>query len=145
MAAFPLFAANDCVTIRNLAANDVQTGEPVTITWSYQGGAPLSQMITGHDFAEPVLVPAGQTSYTYLPSLPGEKHAQLSAVTACGTVSASVQYHVKRCPIPEPVLTVDQTTVAPGGIINATLALQPGLDVRWEVANGTPSSTSGSA
>jgi Thermolysin metallopeptidase, alpha-helical domain len=61
----PAMAANDCPAIRAFSATDGQTGVPVTISWSYAGNAaPQSQMLTGHDFAEPVIVAPGQISYT---------------------------------------------------------------------------------
>ena len=60
----PAFAGNDCPGIKTFQANDVQTGEVVTFSWSYEGGAPQSQILTGHDFAEPIVIPAGQTSYS---------------------------------------------------------------------------------
>lgn len=141
----PAFAGQQCPTLRSLSANDVQTGEPVTITWSYSGGAPLSQTLTGHDFEEPVVLPPEQRSYTYTPSQPGEKHVQLSAVTGCGTAASTAKYHVKRCSVVEPVLTVSAASVEPGATIAASLDLQPGHTVRWEVSNGTASATSGAA
>ena len=139
----PAFAANDCPSIKTFRANDVQTGETVTLTWSYDGGVPQSQTLTGHDFAAPVPIPVGQTSYSYTPSMPGEKHAQLSAITACGTVAAEIKYHVKQCNVVAPVITVDQTQVKPGDVINASIDLLPGHTARWVVTNGTASATTG--
>lgn len=144
MLCLPLSAA-DCPAVDSLAANDVQTGESVTITWSYSGGEPQSQTLSGSDFDQPVVVPPGQTSYTYTPYKPGEKHVQLSAASACGTAVATAKYHVKRCSIVEPVLTVSETSVEPGETIQASLALPSGHTARWEVQNGTASATTGSA
>jgi hypothetical protein len=141
----PAFAAGQCPAIRSLSANDVQTGEPVTITWSYSGGAPLSQALSGHDFEEPVVLAPDQRSFTYTPSQPGEKHVQLSAVTACGTTASTAKYHVERCSVVAPVLTVSAASVEPGAAIAASLDLQPGHTVRWEVTNGTVSAASGPA
>lgn len=142
----PLYAANNaCVSIAGLAAPDVQTGESVTISWSYDGGQPQSQTLSGHDFAEAIVLPPNQTSYTYVPSLPGEKHIQLTAVTSCGTVTRTAKYQVKRCSVAVPTLSVDRTAVAPGGTINASVDLPPGHTARWEVRNGTASSSTGSA
>jgi hypothetical protein len=140
----PLSAA-DCPAVRSLAANDVQTGEAVTITWSYSGGAPQSQTLSGSDFDQPVVVPPGQTSYTYTPYKPGEKHVQLSAASGCGTAVATANYHVKQCSIVEPVLTVSAASVNPGATIQASLALPPGHSAKWEVRNGTASATTGSS
>ena len=138
-------AAADCPAVDSLAANDVQTGEAVTITWSYSGGAPQSQTLSGSDFEQPVVVPPGHTSYTYTPYKPGEKHVQLSAASACGTAVATAKYHVKQCSIVEPVLTVSAASVDPGVTIQASLALPPGHSARWEVRNGTASATTGSS
>ena len=140
----PLMAAgNDCPAIRSLSANDVQTGEPVTINWSYSGGAPVSQTLTGHDFAEPVALAPGQTSYTYTPAMPGEKHVTLAASSACGMVTQTAKYHVKQCNVVPPSMTVSTTSVAPGDVFQASVALLPGHTARWEVTNGTASAASG--
>jgi hypothetical protein len=56
----PVLAAGDCPAIQSLTASDVQTGQPVTIAWSYTGGVPETQTLTGHDFAEGVIIPAGK-------------------------------------------------------------------------------------
>ncbi len=137
--------ADDCPVIQTFSAPDVQTGEPVTFTWSYTGGAPQTQTLTGHDFEAPILMGPDTRSYTYTPSKPGMKHAQLAAGSACGTVNASVKYKVKQCNVVAPVMTVDQTSVAPGAAIHASVALNPGHTARWEVINGTASATTGSA
>lgn len=141
----PVFAADDCPSIQGLAANDADIEQPVTITWSYAGGVPQSQTLTGHDFAQPVVIPAGQTSYTYTPTMPGEKHVQLAAATSCGTVTAEAKYHVKQCTIATPALTLDRTSVEPGATINASIVLAPGHTAVWQVRNGTASATDGAA
>src|SRR5215210_3240226 len=65
--------ADDCPVIQTFNAPDVQTGEPVTFSWSYSGGAPQTQTLTGHDFEAPILLGPDVRSYTYIPSKPGEK------------------------------------------------------------------------
>ena len=140
---FSAFAGNDCA-VRGLSANDAQVGEAITVQWSIAGDV-SSVTITGHDFAAPVVLPATQTSFTYVPDMPGEKHATVTASGACGTASASTKYQVKQCTIDTPMLTVDQTSVKSGDVINASVALPPGHTARWEVTNGTPSTTEGSA
>lgn len=137
--------ADDCPALQSFGANDSQTGEPVTFTWSYTGGAPQLQTLTGHDFDAPIVLGPEARSYTYTPSKPGEKHAQLAAVTGCGTVNMTAKYHVKQCNVVAPVMTVDQTSVEPGAVINASIELKPGHTARWEVVNGTASATTGSA
>jgi hypothetical protein len=140
----PVFA-DDCPAIQSFSANDVQTGEPVTFTWSYTGGAPQTQTLTGHDFDTPILFGPDVRIYTYTPSKPGMKHAQIAGVTSCGTISTGTKYKVKQCNVVAPVMAVDQTSVAPGAVINASVELKPGHSVRWEVLNGTASATTGSA
>ena len=137
--------ADDCPAIRSFSANDSQTGEPVTFTWSYSGASPQTQTLSGHDFSAPVILGSDARSYTYTPAKPGMKHAQLDATTSCGTVSTSAKYQVKQCNVVAPPLSVDQTSVAPGAVINASVPLEPGHTVRWEVINGTASATTGSA
>lgn len=137
--------ADDCPAIQSFSANDVQTGEPVTFTWSYTGGAPQTQTLTGHDFAAPIVLGPDARSYTYTPSKPGEKHAQLAATSPCGTANMTTKHHVKQCNVVAPVMTVDQTSVEPGAVINASIDLKPGHTARWEVVDGTASATTGSA
>lgn len=137
--------ADDCPAIQAFHANSVQTGEPVTLEWSYTGGAPQTQTLTGHDFETPAILGPNARSYTYVPSKPGEKHAQLAAVTACGTVSTSTRYHVKQCNVVAQPVTIDQTSVEPGAVIHASIEAKPGHTVRWEVINGTASATTGPA
>ncbi|HEX6096814.1 MAG TPA: hypothetical protein VF432_10865 [Thermoanaerobaculia bacterium] len=137
--------ADDCPVLQTFTGFDVQTGEPVTFTWTYEGGSPQMQTLTGHDFDAPVVLAPDARSYTYTPSKPGEKHAQLAAVTPCGTVSRPTQYHVKQCNVVVPAMDVDRTSVAPGAVINASIELKPGHTARWTVTNGTASATTGSA
>lgn len=138
-------AAADCPAIASLFANDVQTGETATITWSYSGGAPQSQTLSITDIEEPIVVPPGETSFSYVSYKPGEKHIQLSASSACGNVVATAKHHVKRCSIVEPLLTLSAERVNPGATIHASLALPAGHTARWEVRNGTASATTGSS
>jgi PKD-like domain len=133
--------ANDCPAIQTLTATDNQTGGPILIQWSYSGGQPLTQTITGKDFEEPVALGPGQTQYVYRAATPGEKHLQLTAVTTCGTVTRDVKYHVKQCNIVPPPLTVSATRVDAGATFTASVALEPGHTVEWEIVNGTASST----
>lgn len=132
--------ADDCPAIQSLTATDTQTGGPVLIQWSYSGGQPSSQTITGHDFEDPVVLAPGQTQYVYRAGTPGEKHLQLSAVTACGTVTQTVKYHVKQCNVVAPPLTVSATRIDAGATFTASVDLEPGHTVLWEIVNGTPSS-----
>jgi hypothetical protein len=139
------FAAGDCPAIKSFTVNDVQLGEPVTLSWTLGGGTPTSLILTGHDFPASIALPPGQTSHTYTPVLPGEKHVQLVATSACGTSSAQEKYHVKQCTIDVPVLTVDRTSVAPGETIHASIVLPAGHTATWAVTNGTPSTATGAA
>jgi len=141
----PAFAAGDCATIESLNAADVQTGQVVVIEWTYSGGVPQSQILTGHDFPEPIVIPPGQTYYTYLAKKPGEKHAQLSAITECGTATRTLKYHVKKCNLVMPELTTSASTIEPGQTFTASVALAPGHTATWEVTGGTVSSTTGAS
>jgi len=138
--------AQECPAIQSLTAGDVQTGEPVTINWSYANGVlPQSQTLTGHDFPVPLVLPPSETSFTYYPVQPGEKHVQLAAVSSCGTVARTTKYHVKQCNVVAAPIVVDQSSVAPGGVVTASIALQPGQTAKWDVVNGTASATSGAS
>jgi hypothetical protein len=137
--------ADDCPAFQSFTAPDVQTGVPVTFTWTYAGGSLQLQTLTGHDFDAPVSLGPDVRSYTYTPSKPGEKHAQLAAVTSCGTINTETKYKVKQCNVVAPAMAVDQTSVAPGAVIQASIELKPGHAARWEVVNGTASATTGSS
>lgn len=141
--ALPALASGDCPRIDAWSAGEGRTGEPVTLEWYYDSGLPNSQTLSGHDFPEPVILQPGQTSYTYVPELPGMKHAQLAAVTDCGTQNIAFKYRIEKCPVADPVLTVSPTSVRPGEIIDASVEIPPGHQIQWFVTNGTPSATTG--
>src|SRR6185369_1302406 len=50
-------------------------GEPMTIRWSFSGGEPAVQTLSGTDFPDPIALPPDARSYTYTPSAPGLKDA----------------------------------------------------------------------
>ena len=134
--------AGDCQNpIRAWSALGEQTGAPVRLMWSLGAVVPQSQTLTGHDFEEPIVLGPNQTTYTYIPELPGEKHAKLTVVTDCGTFSRDITYFVQQCNVVAPPITLDKTSVVPGEIVTASIELPPGHRVRWIVVGGTPSSS----
>lgn len=143
LAAFPALAGDCDNPIRSFTAPDGVTGMPIRLQWSLGGVIAQSLTLTGHDFEEPVILGPGQTSFPYVPDLPGEKHATLNVVTECGTFTREIKYHVQQCNVMMPMLAVDQTTVAAGGTVTASIDLLPGHTARWVVRNGTASSTEG--
>lgn len=142
----PAIAAN-CPTLDYFAAYErVQTGEMVGLDWSYTGGTPLSQTLTGSDFREPVVIPAGQNFHVYRAMKPGEKHAQLTVVTECGTMTRNVRYFVQQCQIgPAPEVVTSVSEIRPGETFTASVDLPPGHTATWEIYGGTPSATTGSS
>lgn len=128
--------------IQSLVAADGQTGTPLRFNWATSGPV-ISQTLSGHDFAEPVVLLPTQRAYTYLPDQPGEKHATLTVVTECGTFSRDVTYHVQQCNVVQHSVVLSATAVAPGETFTASTDLLPGHTARWEVVNGTASSTTG--
>jgi len=151
--------------IQDLAANAGMVLQPVTITWEYIGDV-TSQTLTGTDFGTAIAIPADQTSYTYTPISEGAKSVTLTAIsepqaqtpkgngggrrrpsqkqpvsaTTCGQVTATVQYTVGNCTLPNVVISVP-ATVKPGVTFKAQMHLSntEGLPaIKWTITNGTP-------
>jgi hypothetical protein len=58
-------------------------GELVTLTWTYVGYDPATQVLTGPDFPEPVRVPRTQRVFTFVPRASGTREIKLfAAITA---------------------------------------------------------------
>jgi hypothetical protein len=156
-----VMALRDPFTVKSLSAGGAgAAGQSRTITWSYDNGAPLSQILSGSDFG-PVTLPAAARSYTYTPSLYGDKSVVLQASTtttavaartraagrgtaaasSCSGVRAEAKYHVD---CSTPVVSIDAPAATGVGIpFTARVKLAPGTSASWTIANGTPSTATG--
>jgi len=151
--------------IRDLAANAGMVLQPVTISWEYRGAA-TSQTLTGTDFGTAIAIPVDQTSYTYTPITEGPKSVTLTAIsephsvppppdnggrrrpsqkvpvsaTTCGTVTATAQYTVGNCSLPNVAVSVP-ATVKPGATFRAQVHLSNTdgtAAIKWTITNGSP-------
>jgi hypothetical protein len=138
-------------------------GSPRTISWSYDNGTPLAQVVSGSDFAAPVTLLPSARSYTYTPSMYGDKSVVLQASTSpslpgrvraagkgggaaassCTAVRAEARYHVD-CTTPAAKIEAPAATGVGIGF-TARVKLDPGTTAAWTIANGTPSSAAGDA
>jgi hypothetical protein len=156
-----IMALRDPFTVKTFATGSGAAGSPRTISWSYENGAPLAQVLTGSDFAAPVTLAPAARSYTYTPSMYGDKSVVLQASTtpslpgrvraagkggaavasACTAVRAEGRYHVD-CSTPAAKIEAPAATGV-GVAFTARVKLDPGTTAAWTIANGTPATASG--
>lgn len=137
-----------------------RVGEPLTITWSFAGGEPVTQTLSGTDFPEPIALATGARSYTYTPTAAGAKDAVITAssapppparrraagitrdvASACTSVQASSTYHVEECAKPGFNIHAPKS-VLPGATFEAR-AEGNATTVRWTIVNGSPATWEG--
>lgn len=154
-----IMALRDPFAIKSLSAGGSSAaGQPRTITWSYDNGTPGAQLLTGTDFGA-VVLPAAARSYTYTPSLYGDKSVTLQATTAaslpgrtraaggggtassCTTSRAEAKFHVD-CSTPEAKIEAPAATGV-GMPFTARVKLAPGTTATWTIANATPATATG--
>jgi hypothetical protein len=123
-----LMALQDPFTIKSIAVTGgTHAGQARTITWSYQNGEPAAQILTGSDFAQPVVLSAAARSYTYTPSMYGDKSVFLDASTvplpgrtravahggapasSCSSARAEAKFHVD-CNTPDAAISAPAAT-----------------------------------
>ena len=155
-----VMALRDPFTVKSFSAGGSgAAGQSRTITWAYDNGAPVSQILGGTDFG-PVTLPAAARSYTYTPSLYGDKNVVLQAssttavaartraagrgtasASSCGSVRAEAKYHVD---CTKPVVAIEAPPATGVGIpFTARVKLPLGTSAVWTIANGTPSTATG--
>ena len=155
-----IMALRDPFTVKSFsAAGAGAAGQPRTIAWSYDNGAPVAQILSGTDFGT-VTLSSNARSYTYTPSLYGDKNVVLQASTnaaiagrtraagrgtaaasSCTSVRAEAKYHVD---CTTPVVTIDAPAATGVGIpFTARVKLPPGTSAAWTIANATPSTATG--
>jgi len=155
-----VMALRDPFMVKSLSAGGAgAAGQSRTITWSYDNGAPVSQILSGSDFG-PVTLASNARSYTYTPSLYGDKNVVLQASTtaaiagrtraagrgtaaasSCTNVRAEAKYHVD---CTTPVVAVEAPAATGVGIaFTSRVKLALGTTASWTIANGTPSTATG--
>jgi len=155
-----LMALQDPFTVTSFAVTGrTHAGQARTITWSYQNGEPVSQILTGSDFAQPVVLAGAARSYTYTPSMYGDKSVVLSASmvplparthaagrggapsSSCGSARAEAKFHVD-CNTPDATISAPQATGV-GLPFTASVKLPAGTSASWSITNGSPSTATG--
>ena len=140
----------------------VDAAEPVTINWTYEPGAvPNTQLLTGDAFAAPVALDGAQRSYTFTPSTSGTRNVELLAsyapsiqlppatsgrrravgstlavATQCPSARATAKLEIVGCALTD-LEIVAPTDIESGATFFASVDLNPGDGVEWEVKNGT--------
>ena len=140
----------------------VDAADPVTITWTYEPGAvPNAQLLTGDVFAAPVALDGSQRSYTFTPSTSGMRNVELLAsyspsihppatsqgrrravgstlatATQCPSARATAKLEIVGCALTD-LEIVAPADIESGSTFFASVDVNPGDGVEWEVTNGT--------
>ena len=130
--------------------------EPMTIRWSFTGGEPVTQTLSGTDFPEPLTLGPGARSYTYTPSVAGAKEAVITAsasappvvsrrraigggrdgASACTAVVTATNYQVEECAKPGFSIHAPKSVVA--GATFEARSEGNATKVTWTITNGSP-------
>jgi hypothetical protein len=155
-------ALQDPFAIQSMAVTGgTHAGQPRTLTWTVKNGEPAAQILTGTDFAQPVVLPGSARSYTYTPSMYGDKSVVLDASTValpgrsraaghggapssnCASARAEAKFHVD-CNTPDAAISAP-ASVGVGLPFTASVKLPAGTSASWSIANGSPSAATGAS
>lgn len=142
------------------------SGQPVTIRWSYEPGRePATQLLSGDAFPTNVTLDAAARSYTFTPGSTGSRNVELHATYArqlvlgakpvrrramggtpataseCPSARASSKMEVRGCGAAEPSMTVP-FDIGAGETFEALVDVEDGQKVEWSVENGSLTPTS---
>lgn len=160
-----VIALHDPFNVRIAAIPAAHAGEPLTISWAYDNGAPAHQTISGADFGNVSLEPSVR-SYTYTPQTSGSRQVVIDAAlpsqaisapsgsrqravakspvsaSGCATVRSAMPYTVGLCA--EPAVVIDgPASVGPGTSFQLSVRPQPGAVATWTISNGSPATATG--
>ncbi len=160
-----VIALRDPFNVRIAAIPAARAGEPVTISWAYDNGAPAHQTISGADFGN-VSLESSIRSYTYTPQTSGDRQVVIDAAlpaqsasappssrqravakspvsaSTCATVHSAASYTVGLCA--EPAVIVDgPVSVVAGSSFQLSVRPQPGAVATWAITNGSPATATG--
>lgn len=157
-----LMALQDPFALQGITVSGgTHAGQARTLTWSYRNGEPVSQILTGSDFPQPVVLAAPTRSYTYTPSLYGDKSVVLDAATvppparahaagrggapasSCTSAHAEAKFHVD-CNTPDAAVSAPAATGV-GLPFTASVKLPAGTKASWTITNASPASASGAS
>lgn len=159
-----VIALHDPFSVRFAAIPTAHAGEPLTISWAYDNGAPARQTLSV-DFGT-ISLGQGDRNYTYTPQSSGSMQAVIDAsmdtpgapqtmpsrqrsvakspvsASACAVVHAAQPYTVDLCSRPTVVLD-GPTSVATGSTFQLSVRPQPGAVATWTITNGSPATATG--
>jgi hypothetical protein len=160
-----VIALHDPFNVRIAAIPAAHAGEPLTISWAYDNGAPAQQTISGADFGNVLLEPSIR-SYTYTPQTSGDRQVVIDAAmpmqaastlpssrqravakspvsaSGCASVHSTVSYTVGLCADPSVVIDGPASVVA-GTSFQLSVRPQPGAVATWAITNGSPATATG--
>jgi hypothetical protein len=160
-----VIALHDPFNVRIAAIPAARAGEPLTISWAYDNGAPAHQTISGADLGN-VSLESSIRSYTYTPQTSGDRQVVIDAAlpaqagsgppssrqravakspvsaSTCATVHGATSYTVGLCA--EPAVIVDgPISVVSGSSFQLSVRPQPGAVATWAITNGSPATATG--
>lgn len=134
-----------------------RAGDPLTISWSYTGGEPAAQALTGTDFPEPLRLPPSVRSYTYTPTTSGAKQVSIittaggarrratggggDSASSCAVAPSVTAYSVEECA--KPTMTIEAPSTVLAGQVFTARAVTEAQTVHWTITNGTPATADG--
>lgn len=150
-------ALHDVITAR-ITVGAGRVGDPLTISWSYTGGEPAAQALTGTDFPQPLRLPPNARSYTYMPSTSGAKEVSITTsaggtrrraagggggegASSCPVAPSVTAYAVDECA--KPTVTIEAPSTVLAGTVFTARATTEAQTVRWTITNGTPATADG--
>ena len=159
-----VIALHDSFNVQVAPVPAAHAGEPLTLSWTYGGGSPTRQTISGSDFGTVTLAPAVRT-YTYSPVKSGTKQIVIDATTdppastptssrqravgkspasasSCGLVHTAVPYTVGECATPTVVIDGPDAVVKDKSF-QVSVRPQPGAVALWTITNGSPATATG--
>ena len=160
-----VIALHDPFNARIAAIPAARAGEPLTISWVYENGAPAHQTISGAEIGTVSLEP-GIRSYTYTPENSGSRQVVIDAAmpiaavsapppsrqrtvakspvsaSGCATVHSAASYTVGLCAEPS-VLIDGPASVVSGTSFQLSVRPQAGAVATWTITNGSPATATG--
>jgi hypothetical protein len=158
-----VIALHDPFGVRVVPIGAGHAGEPLTIIWNYDNGAPGQQTISG-DFGTVTLAPEVR-NYTYTPQKSGSKQFAIDAVmklpptaplpsrqravskspvgaSPCTVAHAAAAYEVGECVVP-PVAIDAPASVISDAKFEVSVHPQAGAVATWTITNGFPATATG--
>jgi hypothetical protein len=153
-----VISLHDAFTV-NMTADPARVDATATLRWSFTGGEPVAQSITGTDFPQPLNLPTDVRTYTYTPSVAGAKDVSIFATSVaaplrrrpsgrardsastCTSAQTSITYQVDECA--KPTLSIQAPAMVVAGSAFDVRAVTDATSVHWTITNGSPAAADG--